>query len=170
MNAALAALLHEKGCDEQIFEPPTEFEVVPSIIDPEDMFSNFDTQETEQESPKTPNDYMKMRHSYLNEIRNQDILKENNHKLEFFEQIARNGNPEELLDLFKRKHQWKKAVCEATQKGTICQNEYCPNYALVGSSFCPNHIHEDEKQNFFVQCPNCHRNRSKMIKCPFCGK
>lgn len=176
MNSALLALLQANGCDQQIFDPPDDFEISPGIIDQDELFSSFNptpaynlVNDQDEETSRTEDDYLNMRHAYINEVHNQEKRDENVEKLKEFEQIAREGSPDELLELFRKKHIWKKAVCQMQGKFDICEDELCSNIALPGSKYCPNHIHLDSEQKLFIQCPNCHRNHPKMIRCPSCN-
>lgn len=176
MNSALLSLLQANGCDQQIFDPPEEYEVSPNVIEQDEMFSNFDSSlaysllnDPDIEEKKDQDNYMSIRHSYTNEIKKKVQVDESEDKLKEFERIAREGNPDELLELFNLKHTWKKAIYEARSKEfNICEDEFCSNTALPGSLYCPNHIHLDQEQKLFVQCPTCHRNHPKMMRCPSC--
>lgn len=175
MNSALLSLLQANGCDQQIFDPPLEFEASPNIIDQEEMFANFDSglaynlYNNHNDEDRNQDNYMVVRHAYLTEVNNQKKLDESDEKFQEFKRIAKEGNIDELLELFKQKHTWKKAVFdERTNTHFICDFEYCTNVALPGMKYCPNHIHLDEHQKIFVQCPICLRNHLVMSKCPNC--
>lgn len=176
MNSALLSLLQANGCDQQIFDPPEEYEVSPNAVEQDELFSNFDSSlayslinPPDAERKKDQEDYMNVRHSYTNEIRKKNQIDESDEKLREIERIAREGNSDELIELFKLKHTWKKSIYEAQCKDcNICEDEHCLNIALPGSQYCPNHIHLDEEQKLFVQCPVCKRNHPKMMRCPSC--
>ncbi|OHS97253.1 hypothetical protein TRFO_09508 [Tritrichomonas foetus] len=187
MSSALHALLQANGIDPNIFDPPETYEVSPSVVDSDELFSSFDTNQhnliqnrDDDNSPLTnddePNDsitspenYVQLRQLYLKTIRDENKINGFEEGRRRIENIAREGSLKDLETLFKQKHIWQSQINALSGSRIICANESCVFEAVPGSKFCVNHIHQDPNQNFFVQCQKCGRNHSKMSICHFCG-
>lgn len=67
-------------------------------------------------------------------------------------------NIQDILDLIKKRHDWKSALfLYDNSLPKICKFESCSNVCISGSDFCLNHISKDLSNRLFMECPKCHR-------------
>jgi hypothetical protein len=67
---------------------------------------------------------------------------------------VKSGDVGAVLALFRARHEWR---AHANGAESICAVECCLRTPCVGSRFCIAHIINDPAQQYFRECPVCHR-------------
>lgn len=114
----------------------------------------------------------KNRKHYLNRLEKdarEDAIQRLTKKLKYQvkNSIEKSENIQEILDLIKKKHEWKSSFFLFDNSlPKICKAESCANFCISGSDFCLNHISRDPLNNLFIECSKCHRTHPKNVHCP----
>jgi hypothetical protein len=164
MNASVIAILEENECEIPDMPPPPNAHETTNPVEGLSDFSSFNTKPLYQaagDSPETETliqKYVHARQFYMNKDRAEKRCSLINEHLENFKNILKNGSLEEIGDLYKQRHVWRKKAHEIREDGQpICQIDSCIHVALPGSIYCVNHILNDPNQKLFVMCPECKR-------------
>lgn len=157
-------ILESMGISGILDDPPVEFETTENPIPPDADFSEFDTSKIyEYAGPTTEGKtasekYWHIRQYYMNQTRAAKRNEQITASIEDIKRILTSGSIEEIKDLQKQRHIWRKHAHEyRTDQLPICQVENCTEIALDGSKFCVRHILMDNEQKLFAECPNCHQ-------------
>ena len=175
LNPTVKALLDSAGIESNLEDVPAQFEETKILINQEDPVTSYHTEDLVAAAGTAPScrteldKYWHVRQFFIKEDRSETRKKVVSEKLDAIKSVVRNGNKDQVLELFKRRHLWRKKASEYCTSGDrICSVENCPNLAVDGSDFCVNHIMQDSSQKLFTECPHCHRPYPVMSKCFAC--